>query len=537
VKINKQFRKILSSQKSLVFLFVGLFAVIGIGTLILSHADSGTATLSISPSSETVTKGSDITITLVVNPEGSSINTVQTVLSYPSANFSLVSAVVGSSFGSFINTPSTGSISITAASTTPVTGTSAVTVATITLASNTNGDNLAVSLAGVCPSGNYALTCSAAYDASTDNNDLGSVGGSASYSVNPLPPSAPTNFVSSAVTKSSTTLSWTASVDSGGTVSGYYLYRYVTSAGADSATKIATPSASATSYTDSSLAPGTDYSYYIEAFDTSSPVGVSSASSTVNVTTTALPTAPTNLAKSSSTTTSISLSWTASTDNGGPGLGGYYLYRYVTSSGAGTAAKIATPSASATSYTDTGLSSDIGYSYYLEAYDSASTPNISAASTTLSTDTAAVILPSSPSGLAKVSSSAYTLSLSWTASTDNGGPGVGGYYLFRNGTKIATITGSKTTYLDAGLSINTTYSYYLQAYDSASTPNVSASSATVGLATSSIIGDLDGDSVVTGHDLSILISNYGDDYVPGEFDGGTLVEGQDISILLTNYGK
>jgi hypothetical protein len=545
VKIKKLFKAVLSSQKSLAFVFVGLFGIIGIVTLLYSHADSTTASLSLSQSSQTVTTGSDITVTLVLNPDGNSINTVQSVLSYPSANFNFVSAVAGSSLGNFIYTKNTGSVTITAASTTPVSGTSPVTVAVITLASNSIGNNLALSLASVCPSGNYALTCSAVYDSVNDNNDLASVGSSAIYTVNAQPPSAPTNFKSTAVTTSATTLSWTTSTDTGGTLGGYYLYRYPTSDGTnplpDDIVKVATIPTYDTSYTDSNLIPGTSYNYYLEAYDTSTPVEVSLSTPDITVTTTALPTAPTNLSKTASTTTSISLGWTASTDTGGPGLGGYYLYRYPTSDGTNPLpddiVKIATLPPSATSYTDSNLNPGTSVSYYLEAFDTALVPDVSASSSTLNASTALNVVPSTPTGLTKDSSSAYTISLGWTASTDTGGPGLGGYYLFRNGTKIATLTASTTTYMDIGLSINTAYSYYVQAFETGLSPSLSATSIPASISTSSIIGDLDGDNQVTGHDLSIALSEYGKNYPPAEFDGGSIVEGHDISMLLTNYGK
>jgi hypothetical protein len=523
------------SQQFLALLVVIIVGIGGVVTLLYSHAASGSATLSISPSSQTVTTGSDITITVSLNPEANSINTVQTVVSYPSADFSLVSAVGGSSFGSFVDTPASGSVSFTAGASTPVTGTSLVTVATITLQAIGTGTSLPVSLATVCPTGDYALTCSAAYDATTNDNDLGSIGSNASYTVNPLPPSAPTNLQSTATTTTSISLSWTTSTDSGGTLAGYYLYRYVTSAGAGTATKIASPSASATTYSDTGLSPGTSYSFYLEAYDTSTPVGVSSPSSTLAVSTVALPTAPSGLTNKGTTTTSVSLSWTASTDSGGPGLAGYYVYRYLTSAGASTATKITTLSASTTSYLDTGLTSDTSYSYYVIAYDSASPANVSAPSSTLSVITA--VLPTAPSGLTRTGASITTISLSWTASTDSGGPGVAGYYVFRNSTKVATVAAPATSYIDTSLSTGTSYNYYVEAYDSASTPNVSSPSSTSAFSTSTIEGDIDGDDMVTGHDLSILLSNFGTNYPPAEFDGANSVEGHDLSILLSNYGK
>lgn len=60
---------------------------------------------------------------------------------------------------------------------------------------------------------------------------------------------------------------------------------------------------------------------------------------------------------------------------------------------------------------------------------------------------------------------------------------------------------------------------------------------TVSNSTTTIVGDLDGDGHVTGHDLSIFLAHYGTNYVPAEFDGVTIVEAHDLSILLSNYGK
>jgi hypothetical protein len=137
-------------------------------------ADSKTASLSLSPSAQTVTNGSKVTMTLVVNPEGNLINTVQTNLSYPSENLSLVKAVGGPKLGDFIDTPENGSLIILAASATPVSSTSPVTVATITFkAKNSAVNNF--DLAKVCPTDKSGVKCSAVYDSTTNNNVLSKV--------------------------------------------------------------------------------------------------------------------------------------------------------------------------------------------------------------------------------------------------------------------------------------------------------------------------------------------------------------------------
>ena len=83
--------------------------------------------------------------------------------------------------------------------------------------------------------------------------------------------------------------------------------------------------------------------------------------------------------------------------------------------------------------------------------------------------------PSVPTGLTASAQSSSRVDLAWNASTDSGS-GVGGYNVFRNGTKIASTT--STSYSDTGLASNTLYTYTLTAYDRMSpNPNVSAQSA------------------------------------------------------------
>ncbi|WP_457032533.1 cellulase family glycosylhydrolase [Kitasatospora sp. P5_F3] len=85
--------------------------------------------------------------------------------------------------------------------------------------------------------------------------------------------------------------------------------------------------------------------------------------------------------------------------------------------------------------------------------------------------------PSAPAGLAVTGSTASTVSLSWTPSTDN--VGVTGYDVYRGATLAGTATG--TSYTDTGLTAATTYSYTVRARDAAG--NVSAASAAVSTTT------------------------------------------------------
>ncbi len=110
---------------------------------------------------------------------------------------------------------------------------------------------------------------------------------------------------------------------------------------------------------------------------------ISSGTTTPPPDTTA-PSAPTGLTSTGKTATSVSLSWTASTDN--VGVTGYDVYRGTT--------KVGSPST--TSFTDTGLTPSTAYSYTVRARDAAG--NTSVASSALSVTTSAESSPSpSPS--------------------------------------------------------------------------------------------------------------------------------------------
>ncbi|WP_435279908.1 glycoside hydrolase family 6 protein [Streptomyces sp. 1222.5] len=85
--------------------------------------------------------------------------------------------------------------------------------------------------------------------------------------------------------------------------------------------------------------------------------------------------------------------------------------------------------------------------------------------------------PTAPTGLTVSATAADSVSLTWTAATDD--TGVAGYDVYRDGVKAGTATG--TSYTDQGLSPATTYRYTVKARDAAG--NVSAASAAVSATT------------------------------------------------------
>ncbi|MEO8240383.1 MAG: endonuclease [Flavobacterium sp.] len=102
--------------------------------------------------------------------------------------------------------------------------------------------------------------------------------------------------------------------------------------------------------------------------------------------------------------------------------------------------------------------------------------------------------PTAPTSLASTTKTATSISLSWTASTDN--VAVTGYDVYANSVLKTTVSGATATI--TGLTASTSYSIYVKAKDAAG--NTSASSSTIAVTTSSSGG--------TGTSTDLLFSEY-----------------------------
>jgi chitodextrinase len=269
-------------------------------------------------------------------------------------------------------------------------------------------------------------------------------------------PTIPTGLVSSNITQTSFTLSWTASTDNMG-VTGYIVYK----------NGVQESTVSSTSASITGLNASITYAYTVKAKDAAG--NLSAASNDLNVTTpdTDAPTAPTGLTSGNLSETTFTLSWIASADN--VSIAGYdvYLNGVKVTSVAGTSANIS------------GLSAFTTYAMTVKAKDAAG--NISGASLVLNVTTTDTHAPSAPTGLLSDNITQTSFTLNWTASSDN--VAVTGYDVYQNGTKISTVTG--TTANITGLSASTTYAMTVRAKDAAG--NVSISGTALNVTTLNIV--------------------------------------------------
>lgn len=163
------------------------------------------------------------------------------------------------------------------------------------------------------------------------------------------------------------------------------------------------------------------------------------------------PTAPTGLASSDLSYSSVKLSWNSSADD--LGVSSYEVFKDGVSIG----------TTFTTSMAISGLTPITTYSFTVKAKDAAN--NYSAASQILeiTTNSADLEAPSEPSNLSATNLTPFDFILSWTASTDN--VGVTGYDVFKDGALYSSTT--STTLPIHSLNPSTSYKMTVIAKDAA----------------------------------------------------------------------
>jgi chitodextrinase len=260
---------------------------------------------------------------------------------------------------------------------------------------------------------------------------------------------------------------------------------------------------------------------------TSVSTTVDNAAPTVSIT------SPTNFATVFGT---VAVNATATDNTGGSGISKVEFYVD------GTLSSTDTTSPYSFSWNTTGIQLGSLHTLTAKAYDNVTPANV-ITSSVVNVTVQDTTPPSTPGTFHTTTVLPTSVSLAWTASTDN--IGISGYWLKINGVHgVNDVTnGTTTTFTYSGLTPNTTYTFEVAGVDTAA--NFSAYTTPLSVTTLPLkSGDINQDNAVDLTDLSLLISSYGSSTdacvtSPTFTCGLTSPAGVDIfdlSVLLSHYG-
>ncbi len=259
-------------------------------------------------------------------------------------------------------------------------GTTSLTASSVTFNSATS---ITIAFSGTAAAGTLTITAkTTAYApvASANSNTL-------SISVPATTPGTPTSVAGTMVNSSQINVSWTAPTSNGGAAISDYWVQYSSNSGSTWETFTASASTS-TSRNVTGLTAATGYVFRVAAKNS---VGYGSFSSSSSSVTTGsgptVPETPTALSAGSPTTTSLDLTWSAPSNNGGASISDYWI-QYSSDNGSTWDTFTATASA-ATSRTITGLTISTSYIFRVAAKNSIGYGPFSNSSSAASTSSAA----------------------------------------------------------------------------------------------------------------------------------------------------
>ena len=262
----------------------------------------------------------------------------------------------------------------------------------------------------------------------------------------------PINVQAVAISASNIMISWDEPPDTGDSP----IIRYDLERKTDLTSFQGRASTTSLSLVDTTLMSGTKYYYRIQAVNSA---GKSLDSAIVHATTFGVPDAPTLLAITTTSTT-ITIAWSPSSDGGTP-ITSYTVER---SSNDSFNSFVSFPGNTGYTLTDSGLDKGSTYYYRVRAINSvgSSTASSIKALTTLAT------VPGAPTDVNVEISGAYLLTVSWKASSDTGGTPITSYTVERsdgNPSSFIPLTPSvsTTTFTDSGLTGGTVYYYRVKA--------------------------------------------------------------------------
>ena len=196
-------------------------------------------------------------------------------------------------------------------------------------------------------------------DSSVSFGDYYVLGGGGNQ--NQVPQSA-SNLQATSTSSSSIDLSWT---DNSSDEDGFHIER---STDGNNFNIVATTGADAISYTDNGLSASTTYFYRIVAYNTTGDANPSNTSSATTTGTSQVPQSASNLQATSTSSSSIDLSWTDNSSD----EDGFHIERSLDGNNFTT---ISTTGADVVSYTDNGLSASTTYFYRVVAFNTSGDAN------------------------------------------------------------------------------------------------------------------------------------------------------------------
>ncbi|SHE46105.1 Por secretion system C-terminal sorting domain-containing protein [Mariniphaga anaerophila] len=395
-------------------------------------------------------------ITVQFNSNGKTVNRVQEVVV---STISASDETAPTAPSDLVAEPAETTITLSWAASTDNVGVTGYTVYVNGILQGTTTETV-YALTGLEAATEYQISVEA-IDAAGNSSEKATVVVSTSATPDETAPTTPVDLVAEPE-ETSISVSWGASTDNVG-VTGYNVY----------VNDILQGTITETVYALTGLEAATEYQISVEATDAA---GNSSETATVVVSTSAAPdetapTTPSDLVAEPSETT-ISLSWAASIDN--VGVTGYNVY--VNDILQGTTTE--------TVYALTGLEAATEYQISVEAIDAAGNSSEKATvvvSTSAAPDETA---PTTPVDLV-AEPEETSISVSWTASTDN--VGVTGYNVYVNDILQGITT--ETVYALTGLEAATEYQISVEAIDAAGNSSEKATitqSTTVSTAISSV---------------------------------------------------
>ena len=281
-------------------------------------------------------------------------------------------------------------------------------------------------------------------------------------------PSAPRNLTANADGGTRINLSWRTPTDDGSASITGYRIEVSSDAGDSWSVRVGNTRSTRTTYTHSGLDPGTRRHYRVSAINsagTGDPSSVANATTEVDV-----PRAPSSLAATAVGESSIQLSWTAPSDDGGARVAGYRIEASLTGA-SGWSAIVSNTRSTSTVYTHRGLPPGSTRYYRVAAINSQGR----GAYSRVAFATTRAAAPGAPTGLTATSRGTSRIDLAWRAPLSDGGARITGYRIETSPDGVTWIvlrtntSSTGTTFSHTGLGPAATRHYRVFAINSAGT--------------------------------------------------------------------